>query len=232
METNDNTMKEMREEQRVQYFIEIVLSEGSLANILFVRTCLEIMNRKCGYHWDFQLNNLDDCIQTIKRKNMNEELIKQLLANANITMNSQQINFGDGVYNDYRKDEGIAEENGDASAEPSTPRSVYSFTTFLSEDAKQRWKKLVSLKFCHVEGDRFVWDSTTQNFGRMVYFASSYSHLGINPATHNIDWNLFMAFFGIDSSKKQQAKNEMARAAKMSRDEFTQDMEKIKLIFK
>lgn len=93
MKTNDGIMKEMMEEERVQFFIEIVLSEGTLANILFVRTCLEIMNRKCGYHWDFQLNNLDNCIKTIKKKNMNEELIKQLLANANITMNSQQINF-------------------------------------------------------------------------------------------------------------------------------------------
>lgn len=74
MKTNDGIMKEMMEEERVQFFIEIVLSEGTLANILFVRTCLEIMNRKCGYHWDFQLNNLDNCIKTIKKKNTWVEL--------------------------------------------------------------------------------------------------------------------------------------------------------------
>ena len=37
MKTNDGIMKEMMEEERVQFFIEIVLSEGTLANILFVR---------------------------------------------------------------------------------------------------------------------------------------------------------------------------------------------------
>lgn len=228
MKTDDDIVKEMMEEEKVQFFIEIVLSEGTLANILFVRTCLEIMNRKCGYHWDFQLNNLDSCIKTIKQKNMNEELIKQLLANANITMNSQQINFGDGVYNDYRKDEGT----GEVLQREAIPdcKGKY-FSSFRTEDARQRWQKLVNHKFCHVEGDRFVWDSTTQNFGRMVYFASSYSHLGINPATENVDWDMFLNFFGVAPSKKQQAKNEWSRIGKVKNTELCYDAEKLKIIF-
>lgn len=86
----------------LQTFIEIVMTEGDLGNINFVRTCLEIQNRKCGYHWDLLLNDLDNYI-ILKRKNMNEELIKQLLGHSNLTLNSQQVNFGDGVYNDYRE---------------------------------------------------------------------------------------------------------------------------------
>lgn len=226
MKTNDGIMKEMMEEERVQFFIEIVLSEGTLANILFVRTCLEIMNRKCGYHWDFQLNNLDNCIKTIKKKNMNEELIKQLLANANITMNSQQINFGDGVYNDYRKNEEDKEKLQDTPA-----NHAGSFSSFQTDDAQERWKKLVTHKFCHVEGDRFVWDSTTQNFGRMVYFASAYGYLGINPATENVDWDMYLSFFGVAPSKKQQAKNEWVRIGKVKNTELCYDAEKLKIIF-
>ena len=227
METNDGIMKEMMEEQRVQLFIDIVLSEGDLANILFVRTCLEIMNRKGGYNWDFHLNNLDNCIKTIKKRNMNEELIKQLLANANITMNSQQINFGDGVYNDYR----TAEEEGEKLQDSPTFHHN-SFAGFQTEEAKQRWKKLVSQKFCHVEGDRFVWDSTVQNFGRMVYFASSYSHLGINPATENVDWDMFLSFFGVALAKKQQAKNEWVRIGKVKNTDLCYDAQNLKTIFK
>lgn len=228
MKTNDGILKEMVEEEKVQFFIEIVLSEGSLANILFVRTCLEIMNRKCGYNWDFQLNNLDNCIKTIKKRNMNEELIKQLLANANITMNSQQINFGDGVYNDYRKDE---ERGENLQKEAILSYHNKSFSGFQTEDARQKWKELVSHKFCHVEGDRFVWDSTTQNFGRMVYFASSYRHLGINPATENVDWDMFLSFFGVAPTKKQQAKNEWSRIGKVKNTELCYDAEKLKNIF-
>lgn len=93
----------------MQTFIEIVMTEGDLGNINFVRTCLEILNRKCGYQWDLLLNDLDNYI-ILKRKNMNEEFIKQLMANANLTLNSQQINFGDGVFNNYRDSDSPASE--------------------------------------------------------------------------------------------------------------------------
>ena len=50
MKTNDGIMKEMMEEERVQFFIEIMIRKRTKTKILLVRTCMEIMNRKCGYH--------------------------------------------------------------------------------------------------------------------------------------------------------------------------------------
>ena len=64
-----------------------------------------------------------------------------------------------------------------------------------------------------------------------VYFASSYSHLGINPATENVDWDLFLSFFGVAPSKKQQAKNEWSRIGKVKNTDLCYDAEKLKIIF-
>ena len=78
---------------RMGLFIDILVEEGTLENIVFTRSCLEIYNRKTGNHCALQLEELDERIRR-KRKNMDEEFLKQWLASGNFTLNQPQINLG------------------------------------------------------------------------------------------------------------------------------------------
>ena len=78
------------------HFIDIVIHEGQLPDILFMRTCLEIFNRELGHTCDDILGRLDDRIQHLKSIKMNEEFLIKLLKNANLPLEGLQINIGSG----------------------------------------------------------------------------------------------------------------------------------------
>lgn len=86
------------EQENMRNFIEIVIHEGNLSEILFTRTCLERFNRETlGHTCDIILRKLDERIQILKSiNNMNEDLLLELLKNANFPLEGVQINIGSG----------------------------------------------------------------------------------------------------------------------------------------